>query len=124
MALDGSNSKPKYFPAFCKISLLRLLWNSIQPSTAFSGMLLRSEEHTSELQSQSNLVCRLLLEKKNPTADHRSSAAPLADLSVHPAHPAFHPLHLQPRHPPLPAQDRRSGRNARSFRATRTSHRL
>src|SRR2546430_5153685 len=29
----------------------------------------RSEEHTSELQSQSNLVCRLLLEKKkNPNA--------------------------------------------------------
>src|SRR5688572_32598169 len=27
--------------------------------------LRRSEEHTSELQSQSNLVCRLLLEKKN-----------------------------------------------------------
>src|SRR3990167_9646842 len=27
--------------------------------------LQRSEEHTSELQSQSNLVCRLLLEKKN-----------------------------------------------------------
>src|SRR2546427_2994520 len=27
-------------------------------------VLLRSEEHTSELQSQSNLVCRLLLEKK------------------------------------------------------------
>src|SRR2546430_15116260 len=27
-------------------------------------ILLRSEEHTSELQSQSNLVCRLLLEKK------------------------------------------------------------
>src|SRR2546430_4525472 len=28
---------------------------------------LRSEEHTSELQSQSNLVCRLLLEKKTRT---------------------------------------------------------
>src|SRR2546430_13112251 len=28
----------------------------------------RSEEHTSELQSQSNLVCRLLLEKKKPDA--------------------------------------------------------
>src|SRR5688572_1506416 len=28
------------------------------------GALIRSEEHTSELQSQSNLVCRLLLEKK------------------------------------------------------------
>src|SRR5688572_32191828 len=27
--------------------------------------IMRSEEHTSELQSQSNLVCRLLLEKKN-----------------------------------------------------------
>src|SRR5688572_32178951 len=29
----------------------------------------RSEEHTSELQSQSNLVCRLLLEKKNKKAN-------------------------------------------------------
>src|SRR5688572_31866907 len=29
----------------------------------------RSEEHTSELQSQSNLVCRLLLEKKKNTHD-------------------------------------------------------
>src|SRR2546430_5042566 len=28
------------------------------------GVVIRSEEHTSELQSQSNLVCRLLLEKK------------------------------------------------------------
>src|SRR2546430_11377428 len=33
-----------------------------QPSDRLS--LSRSEEHTSELQSQSNLVCRLLLEKK------------------------------------------------------------
>src|SRR2546430_11251229 len=32
----------------------------------------RSEEHTSELQSQSNLVCRLLLEKKKTTnTDHK-----------------------------------------------------
>src|SRR2546427_7510749 len=29
----------------------------------------RSEEHTSELQSQSNLVCRLLLEKKKKSAE-------------------------------------------------------
>src|SRR5688572_31308170 len=35
----------------------------------------RSEEHTSELQSQSNLVCRLLLEKKNNNESiHRSKA--------------------------------------------------
>src|SRR2546430_8405368 len=30
----------------------------------------RSEEHTSELQSQSNLVCRLLLEKKKNRSEH------------------------------------------------------
>src|SRR2546427_9221305 len=30
----------------------------------------RSEEHTSELQSQSNLVCRLLLEKKKISRNH------------------------------------------------------
>ena len=33
-------------------------------SKFMNGLKLRSEEHTSELQSQSNLVCRLLLEKK------------------------------------------------------------
>src|SRR2546427_9281965 len=33
----------------------------VVPRTSFQE---RSEEHTSELQSQSNLVCRLLLEKK------------------------------------------------------------
>src|SRR2546430_10281943 len=32
-----------------------------------AGIEQRSEEHTSELQSQSNLVCRLLLEKKKST---------------------------------------------------------
>src|SRR2546429_8902 len=34
-----------------------------------SGMENRSEEHTSELQSRLHLVCRLLLEKKNPAQD-------------------------------------------------------
>src|SRR6266478_9030475 len=33
----------------------------------------RSEEHTSELQSQSNLVCRLLLEKKKKILIHLSN---------------------------------------------------
>src|SRR5690606_41959969 len=32
--------------------------------------VLRSEEHTSELQSRENLVCRLLLEKKNSKTTH------------------------------------------------------
>src|SRR2546427_7259122 len=34
----------------------------------------RSEEHTSELQSQSNLVCRLLLEKKKTPKNQRRTA--------------------------------------------------
>src|SRR2546430_12417726 len=38
-----------------------------------SGMK-RSEEHTSELQSQSNLVCRLLLEKKKQRLPSRAYA--------------------------------------------------
>src|SRR2546430_4317467 len=36
----------------------------------------RSEEHTSELQSQSNLVCRLLLEKKKTTASWDNPGSP------------------------------------------------
>src|SRR5260370_11840266 len=39
---------------------------STTPGTC-SKCLIRSEEHTSELQSHLNLVCRLLLEKKNIT---------------------------------------------------------
>src|SRR5437588_8361320 len=35
-----------------------------QAAAAFLALDLRSEEHTSELQSHSDLVCRLLLEKK------------------------------------------------------------
>src|SRR2546430_4443646 len=37
------------------------------------GIRHRSEEHTSELQSQSNLVCRLLLEKNNNIARDTTS---------------------------------------------------
>src|SRR2546430_12831509 len=40
----------------------------------------RSEEHTSELQSQSNLVCRLLLEKKKPRVTRHRSLSPLKHL--------------------------------------------
>src|SRR2546430_6313031 len=52
--------------------------------------LTRSEEHTSELQSQSNLVCRLLLEKKKkiPNTTHLDSTLaqshlPLRHSSAH-----------------------------------------
>src|SRR2546430_10298955 len=40
------------------------------------GLGLRSEEHTSELQSQSNLVCRLLLEKKKSQRRTSSPSSP------------------------------------------------
>src|SRR5688572_16565319 len=40
---------------------------------SIAHLLLRSEEHTSELQSQSNLVCRLLLEKKKTKARDRAT---------------------------------------------------
>src|SRR5688572_31805530 len=40
----------------------------------------RSEEHTSELQSQSNLVCRLLLEKKKKKKDAEYLANDLLEL--------------------------------------------
>src|SRR3954465_3008632 len=47
---------------------------------------IRSEEHTSELQSHDNLVCRLLLEKKNNAVTVRRAAArPLASRGPAPA---------------------------------------
>src|SRR2546430_3345504 len=50
----------------------------ITGTSSGSAWTARSEEHTSELQSQSNLVCRLLLEKKKrdgPSAHTSSRAA-------------------------------------------------
>src|SRR2546430_10278477 len=43
----------------------------------------RSEEHTSELQSQSNLVCRLLLEKKKQQSDEGNGDSATALLVPH-----------------------------------------
>src|SRR2546427_6544878 len=45
-------------------SVTPMLAMRLRLARAFGLTKLRSEEHTSELQSQSNLVCRLLLEKK------------------------------------------------------------
>src|SRR5258706_9947197 len=41
-----------------------LILSQWQAASLFCGRVSRSEEHTSELQSLTNLVCRLLLEKK------------------------------------------------------------
>src|SRR5437660_9323004 len=49
---------------------------TIQPQAAVSQKNhggTRSEEHTSERQSRGHLVCRLLLENKNPRLQHRPS---------------------------------------------------
>src|SRR5260370_14435309 len=48
-------------------------WSELTPCNAHLRDLaerVRSEEHTSELQSHLNLVCRLLLEKKKQKQDH------------------------------------------------------
>src|SRR2546430_13040508 len=55
----------RFTPAF--VSLYERAWSDLRDEVLRSyerSLRSRSEEHTSELQSQSNLVCRLLLEKK------------------------------------------------------------
>src|SRR2546430_12219077 len=56
----------------------------------------RSEEHTSELQSQSNLVCRLLLEKKKrPNRNRIATTTPYNPIpSIQPHHLPQSHLHL------------------------------
>src|SRR5256886_7837787 len=49
------------------LSLLAMCYQLLGQMKAAEQLVTRSEEHTSELQSQSNLVCRLLLEKKKRT---------------------------------------------------------
>src|SRR2546430_12364738 len=56
----------KFSHALIQRTLRRLLEEVADPA--------RSEEHTSELQSQSNLVCRLLLEKKNRASAFTSAS--------------------------------------------------
>src|SRR2546430_12046699 len=63
---------PKHGANFSAITR-RPLFSRFSPTKICAGCarrLRRSEEHTSELQSQSNLVCRLLLEKKKNLAQH------------------------------------------------------
>src|SRR2546422_240915 len=59
---------PGATPAWMPTTVGRVIFNSILPEVLRTeqGFQNRSEEHTSELQSRLHLVCRLLLEKKNP----------------------------------------------------------
>src|SRR5256886_12990761 len=62
----------------------------------------RSEEHTSELQSQSNLVCRLLLEKKKTEFREPDNAnAVQHDDEGHGLREPAHPAHASPTPRPL-----------------------
>src|SRR5688572_30915217 len=58
---------------------------ALQPQLGYDGrrdFTPRSEEHTSELQSQSNLVCRLLLEKKKITKSPRHQSKSTAAIHM------------------------------------------
>src|SRR5256885_6259816 len=72
-ALDHESALARLFGAFHLAAATRL-----EGPAAFAGRGFgqRSEEHTSELQSPCNLVCRLLLEKKKPACE-RSPPTPL-----------------------------------------------
>src|SRR5260221_12105902 len=64
----------------CVIPLSRYIEDGMM-TAAQAGLLVRavrerSEEHTSELQSHSDLVCRLLLEKKKKRARHHQANTP------------------------------------------------
>src|SRR5256885_9912761 len=55
------------------VSVSTVVMRNPRPACATApGSCSRSEEHTSELQSPCNLVCRLLLEKKNAQQCHMS----------------------------------------------------
>src|SRR2546430_9186585 len=51
--------------------------------------VIRSEEHTSELQSQSNLVCRLLLEKKKKQRDQSFTPSIIQRRSLIELYPSY-----------------------------------
>src|SRR5688572_32037141 len=63
-SLERSFPEPLSFDTTTRVRLSVSLGPIEEVETTNVVGMLRSEEHTSELQSQSNLVCRLLLEKK------------------------------------------------------------
>src|SRR3712207_7650076 len=76
-ALRGGERQPLDPRDGADVALLRLLLRcaALGRAGGARALVLRSEEHTSELQSRQYLVCRLLLEKKNTIT--RTLAHPL-----------------------------------------------
>src|SRR5258708_23172282 len=64
--------KPQVLVCLGATAAQALLGKSFRGCRAQADQHLRSEEHTSELQSPDHLVCRLLLEKKKKTEKYRS----------------------------------------------------
>src|SRR5438034_6697435 len=81
----GGTKLPRSKPCCSKSAIHSLsFWSVFRPGTALMccaftnntlncSARMRSEEHTSELQSHSDLVCRLLLEKKKKNKKHIKS---------------------------------------------------
>src|SRR5260221_6537284 len=63
-------AEPKNFVNLFFAVIFDLLWRILYAGE--DDEVLRSEEHTSELQSHSDLVCRLLLEQKKIDSTHRA----------------------------------------------------
>src|SRR2546430_7065336 len=70
-------------------ALAAFSWGTSDYLSRSSSQKVRSEEHTSELQSQSNLVCRLLLDKKQANVILQPGNARDSDTrsAKEPAHP-------------------------------------
>src|SRR5439155_25851581 len=66
LAFDYADLGVKFRMLFPAVLLLDAVWTAtpLLFLGQLQGLVLRSEEHTSELQSRGHLVCRLLLEKK------------------------------------------------------------
>src|SRR5256885_8979279 len=66
--------------------VLYITTTPFQEGKSFFDFFLRSEEHTSELQSPCNIVCRLLLEKKKIThyTHHHSRSITTLPINPHP----------------------------------------
>src|SRR5438874_6764052 len=76
LQIGGGELRPR-----CGIDLphRRVLWND----QTWNLVLFRSEEHTSELQSRRDLVCRLLLEKKKLIIQNTSNYTVIHTLTYH-----------------------------------------
>src|SRR5258706_9123029 len=83
-SLPRTSTTPRAFPTAIRRSLA-IIFSRTRPLICRLGRSsrkgYRSEEHTSELQSLTNVVCRLLLEKKKlETLERREPAQKLLDL--------------------------------------------